>query len=60
MSTMTSSSHLGNAVSPATTAKDAGSQRSVEADPGPWLAITGPLLIALTVVAVVWLSRISF
>jgi len=36
------------------------SNRSTEADPGPWLAITGPLVIALTVAVAAWLSSTSF
>jgi hypothetical protein len=34
--------------------------RAVEMNSGPWLAITGPLMIALTVIVVSWLSKISF
>lgn len=34
--------------------------RSVEADPGPWLVLLGPLTLLLTVVAVSWLSMTSF
>jgi len=60
MSTMTSPSQFGSAVAQSKVAKAPESRRSVEADPGPWLVITGPLMIALTVVAVAWLSRVSF
>lgn len=49
--------HLSASAEPSRTTRDA---RSLETDPGPWLAVTGPVIIALTVFAVSWLSHISF
>lgn len=60
MSTMTSPSHFGSASAQPKAAPDAASRRCVEADPGPWLVITGPFMIVLTLAAVAWLSRLSF
>jgi len=58
MSTISASNH--GSFSTASEPKSGSHARTIEADPGPWLAVTGPFLIALTVIAVSWLSITSF
>ncbi len=60
MSTISASNHGSFSASADTKRAAQGSERAVEADPGPWLSVAGPFLIVLTVAIVSWLSMNSF
>jgi len=60
MSTISASNHGSFSTSAQAKAQSKSPERTIEADPGPWLSITGPFLIALTVAVVSWLSMTSF